>query len=54
MKVVRTMRRKPRNGGRPSSYQAIADHLNAAGMRPLKGGEWSAQLVSWCFIAGRR
>jgi site-specific DNA recombinase len=45
LKVVRTMRRKPRNGGRPCSYQAIADHLNAAEMRPLKGGEWSAQLV---------
>jgi DNA invertase Pin-like site-specific DNA recombinase len=45
LKVVRTMRRKPRNGGRPQSYQAIADRLNAEGMPPLKGGEWSAQLV---------
>ena len=45
LKVVRAMRRKPRNQGRPSSYQAIADRLNAEGMPPLKGGEWSAQLV---------
>ncbi len=45
LKVVRAMRRKPRNGGRMVSYQAIADHLNAEGMPPLKGGEWSAQLV---------
>jgi site-specific DNA recombinase len=45
LKVVRAMRRKPRNGGRPASYQAMADRLNAAGMPPLKGGEWSAQLV---------
>lgn len=45
LKVVRLMRRKPRNGGLPQSYQSIADRLNAEGMRPLRGGEWSAQLV---------
>jgi site-specific DNA recombinase len=38
LKVVRIMRRKPRNGGRPHSYQAIADHLNAAEMRPSAQG----------------
>jgi DNA invertase Pin-like site-specific DNA recombinase len=45
LRVIKTMRRKPHNGGRPCSYQAIADHLNTAGMPPLKSGEWSAQLV---------
>jgi DNA invertase Pin-like site-specific DNA recombinase len=45
LKVVRTMRRKSRSGGRPSSYQAIANRLNAEGMRTLRGGEWSAQLI---------
>jgi DNA invertase Pin-like site-specific DNA recombinase len=45
LKIIKKMRRKPRNQGRPSSYQAIADRLNAEGMRPLRGGEWSAQLV---------
>jgi DNA invertase Pin-like site-specific DNA recombinase len=45
LKVVRTMRRKSRSGGRPSSYQAIANRLNAEGMCTLRGGEWSAQLV---------
>ena len=37
LKVVRAMRRKPRIGGLPQSYQSIAARL--------KGGEWSAQLV---------
>lgn len=45
LKIIKKMRRKPRNQGRPSSYQAIADRLNAEGMRTLRGGEWSAQLV---------
>ena len=45
LKIIKKMRRKPRNQSRPSSYQAIADRLNAEGMRPLRGGEWSAQLV---------
>jgi DNA invertase Pin-like site-specific DNA recombinase len=45
LKIIKKMRRKPRNQGRPSTYQAIADHLNAAGLQPLKGGEWSASLV---------
>lgn len=45
LKIIKKMRRKPRNQGKPSTYQAIADCLNAEGMRPLRGGEWSAQLV---------
>jgi DNA invertase Pin-like site-specific DNA recombinase len=45
LKAIKKMRRKPRNQGRPSSYQAIADCLNAEGLQPLRGGAWSAQLV---------
>jgi len=45
LKLVRRLRRKPRGGGIQISYQQIADHLNAEGIKTLRGGEWSAQLV---------
>ena len=45
LKLVRRLRRKPRGGGRQKSYQQVADHLNAEGVKPLRGGEWSPQLV---------
>lgn len=45
LKLVRKLRRKPRGGGRQKSYQQIADHLNAEGIKTLRGGIWSSQLV---------
>jgi len=45
LKLVRRLRRKPRGGGRQKSYQYIADQLNAEGIKTLRAGTWSAQLV---------
>jgi len=45
LKIVKAMRRKPRNGARPQSYQAIADRLNAEGKVSFTGKAWIAQGV---------
>ena len=45
LKIVKRMRRKPRNQGRPSTYQAIADFLNKEGLLTYSGKQWSAQAV---------
>lgn len=45
LRLVRRLRRKPRGGERRKSYQAIADHLNTEGIKTLRGGSWSAELV---------
>ncbi len=45
LKLVRRLRRKPRGGEIQKSYQKIADHLNAEGIKTLRDGRWSAQLV---------
>lgn len=45
LKIVKRMRRKPRNQGRPSTYQAIADFLNKEGLLTYNGKQWSAQAV---------
>jgi DNA invertase Pin-like site-specific DNA recombinase len=45
LKIVKRMRRKPRNQGRPSTYQAIADFLNREGLLTYSGKQWSAQAV---------
>ncbi len=45
LKIVKAMRRKPRNGARPCSYQSIADRLNAEGTVSFTGKSWTAQGV---------
>ena len=45
LKIIKRMRRKPRNQGRPSTYQAIADFLNKEGLLTYSGKQWSAQAV---------
>jgi DNA invertase Pin-like site-specific DNA recombinase len=45
LKLVRHLRRKPRGGGAQKSYQQVANHLNAEGIKTLRGGAWSPQLV---------
>ncbi len=52
MQLIRRLRRRPRGCTRQMSYQAVADRLNAEGIRTFKGGEWSAQLVR-AFYCGR-
>jgi hypothetical protein len=36
------MRRKPRNQGKPSTYQAIAEFLNKEELLTYSGKQWSA------------
>lgn len=45
MRIIRRLRRKPKGSTRQMSYQAIANQLNADGIRTFKGGQWGAQLV---------
>ncbi len=45
LKLIRRLRRKPKGRGRQKSYQDISDHLNTEGIKTLRGGRWSPQLV---------
>ena len=45
LKRVRYMRRKPKGHTRPSTFQSIADQLNAEGIHTRTGKTWTASLV---------
>ncbi len=52
LKLVRRLRRKPRGGGKQKSYQDVSNYLNREGVKTLRGGEWSPQLVRAFHKAG--
>lgn len=46
LKIIRRLRRKPRNGGRKRmTYQSIAEKLNRQGLKPRMADKWTASLV---------
>jgi DNA invertase Pin-like site-specific DNA recombinase len=45
LKRVRYMRRRPKNKGKPRTFQSIADQLNTEGIKTRQGKEWNAALI---------
>jgi DNA invertase Pin-like site-specific DNA recombinase len=45
LNIIKRMRRKPRNQGKPSTYQSIAEFLNKEGLLTYSGKQWSAPAV---------